>query len=93
MKTGECLEKYVVVKNEGSASHTSFSTDIAYYSLLIYVPKAMYANLDEYVLEVKEIMKKLLPMIKPAGNETPSFYDDAVNANMVSVMYKNFKKL
>lgn len=89
---GECKEKYLVVKMEGSNAHTSFSTDVSYYSILVYVPRDKYSILDEYVQEVKKCMKELYPMIIPYGTETPSAYDDSVKAHMVSIMYKNYKK-
>ena len=91
-KTGECKEKYLVVKNEGSTAHATFSTDISFYSILVYVPRDKYSILDEYVQEVKKCMKELYPMIIPYGSETPSTYDDSVKAHMVSIMYKNYKK-
>jgi hypothetical protein len=92
-KSGTCTEKYLVLKKDGAAEHTSFSTMISYYSVLVYVPAEKYSTLDEYVEEVKECMKKLKPLIYPYGQEDPSFYDDSIKAHMVSIMYKNYKKM
>lgn len=92
-KNGECLAEYVVVKNSGSVRHSSFSTDNDYYSVMCYVPKANYSALEPLVQRVKKAMKGLEPMILPNGSQTPSFYDDTYKAHMVSIEYKNYKKL
>ena len=92
-KVGECLFEYIVVKNNGSSKHTSFSTDVDLYSVMCYVPKEKYSELEPFVVKVKESMKGLKPMIIPQGNQTPSYYDDSVKAHMISISYKNYKKL
>ena len=38
-------------------------------------------------------MKKLMPMLKPNGMQTPSYYDDTYKAHMVSISYTNYKKV
>lgn len=93
MKTGECTSQYIVVKNDGSSKHASFSTDIDLYAVLCYVPKEKYSSLEPFVQEVKNSMKGLEPMIKPYGSQTPSYYDDSLKAHMISIEYKNYKKL
>lgn len=93
MKTGECTSEYLVVKNDGSSKHASFSTDIDMYAVMCYVPKDKYSSLEPLVQRVKESMKGLEPMIKPYGSQTPSYYDDSLKAHMVSIEYKNYKKL
>lgn len=90
---GDCVEKYVVVKENGASKHAIYSTSIAYYSVMVYVPKNSYSELSPYVNEVKEKMKILYPMIIPTGIESPSFYDDSNKSHMISVEYKNHKKL
>lgn len=92
-KVGECLTEYVVIKNNGSSKHTSFSTDVDLYSVMCYVPKESYSKLEPFVQRVKNIMKGLEPMIKPYGSQTPSYYDDSFKAHMISIVYKNYKKL
>lgn len=92
-KTGECLKEYIVVKNNGSSKHPSFSTDTDLYSVMCYVPKEKYSSLEPFVQKVKKMMKGLEPMIKPHGSQTPSYYDDSVKAHMVSIEYRNYKKL
>lgn len=90
--TGECKEPYVVVKNDGSTTHSSFSTDVSLYAIMCYVPKQAYSKLEPLVQSVKKAMVDLEPMIKQYGQETPSYYDDSVKAHMVSIEYKNYKK-
>ena len=92
-KTGECTSEYLVVKNDGSSKHVSFSTDVDLYAVMCYVPKEKYSTLEPLVQMVKKSMKELEPMIKPYGSQTPSYYDDSVKAHMVSIEYKSYKKL
>lgn len=92
-KTGECTSEYLVVKNDGSSKHVSFSSDVDLYAVLCYVPKDKYSSLEPLVQRVKNIMKGLEPMILPYGSQTPSYYDDSVKAHMISIEYKNYKKI
>lgn len=92
-KIGECTSEYLVIKNDGSSKHVSFSTDVDLYAVMCYVPKEKYSALEPLVQMVKKSMKELEPMIKPYGSQTPSYYDDSVKAHMVSIEYKNYKKL
>lgn len=93
VKVGECESEYLVIKNDGSSKHVSFSTDVDLYAVMCYVPKQKYSTLEPFVQKVKKSMKELEPMIKPYGSQTPSYYDDSVKAHMVSIEYKNYKKL
>ena len=93
MKTGECTSEYLVVKNDGSSKHSNFSTDVDLYAVLCYVPRDKYSSLEPLVQRVKNSMKELEPMILPYGSQTPSYYDDSLKAHMVSIEYKNYKKL
>lgn len=93
IKTGECTAEYLVVKNDGSSRHMSFSTDVDLYAIMCYVPKDKYSSLETLVRRVKNSMKELEPMILPYGSQTPSYYDDSFKAHMVSIEYKNYKKL
>lgn len=93
MKVGECTKEYVVVKNDGSSRLASFSTDDDLYAVMCYVPKQSYSKLEPMVQRIKKAMKELEPMILPYGSQTPSFYDDSYKAHMISIEYKNHKKL
>lgn len=93
VKQQECTSPYVVVKHDGSTRYAGISTNIDLYSVMVYVPHEQYSELEVQIQRVKEVMKKLEPMILPYGSQTPSFYDDAVKAHMVSIEYKNYKKM
>ena len=93
VKVGECQTPYVVVKNDGSTKHSSFSTDVDLYAVMVYVPKQAYSTLEPLVQKVKEKMKELRPMILPYGMQTSSYYDDSIKAHTISIEYKNYKKL
>ncbi len=93
VKIGECTSQYIVLKNNGSIKHQSFSSDVDLYSIMCYVPRDRYSELEPMVQKVKNVMKDLKPMILPYGSQTPSFYDDTYKAHMVSIEYKNYKKL
>lgn len=92
-KTGICTYPYVVVKDAGASKHTSFSTQIQYYDLLIYIPVNQYSSLEKYVKKVKNIMNKLYPMVKTVYTDQPSYYDDTIKAHMKSIMYENYQKI
>lgn len=93
IKTGECKSEYIVVKNDGSSRHAGISTDDDFYAVMCYVPKQAYSLLEPFIQRVKKSMKELEPMIEPHGSQTPSYYDDSVKAHMVSIQYKNYKKI
>lgn len=93
IKTGECEEEYIVVKNDGSARVAGISTDGDVYAVMCYVPKQAYSSLEPLVQRVKRAMKELEPMIIPYGSQTPSYYDDSFKAHMISIQYLNYKKL
>ena len=93
VKIGDCLKPYIVVAHSGSTRRFGISTNEDYYSILCYVPQQRYSDLEPLLLSVKAAMKNLEPMIFPRGDETPSFYDDTFKAHMISIMYKNYKKM
>ena len=92
-KVGECTKEYIVVKNDGSSKHPAVSSDNDLYAVMCYVPKESYSRLEPMVQEVKKAMKGLEPMILPYGSQTPSYYDDSYKAHMISIEYKNYKKI
>lgn len=92
IKVGECTKPYIVIRNDGSAEHTRFSSDVDLYAVMVYVPKQAYSTLEPLVQQVKRDMKELEPMLLPYGQQTPSYYDDSYKAHMISIEYKNYKK-
>lgn len=89
-KIGECREKYVVLKQSGSAQVRSFSSEFVYYQFLLYVPQNKYHELDEYSVSVKEaIEEKLYPMLMPVESNIADYYDESIKAHMRTLMYRN----
>ena len=93
VKTGTCKSPYVVVMNNGATRYPGISTMVDTYSVMVYVPQQSYSQLEVQVESVKAVMKKMEPMILPNNFQTPSFYDDSFKAHMISVEYRNYKKM
>lgn len=90
LKSGECLSEYIVVKGDGSSQTGTYSSETAYYTVMLYVPKNEYTRLLRFKKEVKDVFaRELYPMLIPTGQETPDFFDDTVKAHMVSLTYRN----
>ena len=90
---GECLSPYTVVRDAGSNQLNGFSSIRTLYDILCYVPQDKFSMLEPYVERVKASMNKLYPAIIPTHFETPSFLDDTVKGHMVSIQYRNNRKL
>lgn len=92
-KVGECISPYVVVRDATTSKYLDYSSTVTYYDLLCYIPKDHFSQLEPFVEEVKGSMKKLVPMILPTYTQTQSYYDDSIKAHMISVLYKNYRKI
>lgn len=92
-KKGECTSPYVVLKDAGTIKIAGLSSTQTIYDVMCYVPKDRFTLLEKYIHQVKQIMSKLQPMIMPLFIETASFYDDSVEAHMISVQYRNNRKI
>lgn len=92
-KQGECTSPYVVVKDASTSQFLNYSSTVTYYDLMCYVPKDRFSQLEPFVEEVKNTMRGLAPGVMPTYSQTPSFYDELVKAHMISVQYKNFRKI
>lgn len=90
---GDCVAPYTVVRDAGMNPLLGFSSSQALYEVLCYVPQLQFSTLEPYVEQVKTSMKKLYPAIIPTNFQTPSFLDDTVKGHMVSVQYRNNRKL
>lgn len=90
---GECVSPYTVVKDAGVNPLSSFSSTQALYDVMCYVPQAQFSTLEPYVEKVKEAMKGLYPAIIPVNFQTASFLDDTVKGHMISIQYRNNRKL
>lgn len=92
-KKGECTSSYVVVKDSGTNQYNNLSSTRTLYDIMCYVPKNKFTELEQFVAQVKAIMKGLEPMIMPLHTETASYYDDSVKAHMISIQYRNMRKI
>lgn len=90
---GECIRPYTVLRDDGTTTTVSYSSNIKTYTILCYVPMNNFSELEVYTEKVKGIMKKLFPLVRPNGTETPAFLDDTVKAHMISVQYSNYRKV
>lgn len=90
---GECTKRYVVVKIYTSARINKYSSVSQQYDILMYIPKDEYSEFEDFVANVKQAMKVLEPMIMPLYSQTPSYYDDEVKGHMISMQYRNSRKL
>ena len=91
-KIGDCKRPYLVVKYNGLVPYQDFSSSIDNYSVMCYVPRDEYSKLDGFIRDVKASLKELEPLFKWRKIQTPSFYDESVQAHMVSIEYANYKK-
>lgn len=92
---GDCLSKYIVVMYGGESKVTSISSRFGIYSILCYVPRDRYSELEPFVFKVRSDLKELKPLFKPLddGAQTQVLFDDTVNGHYVSLEYKNVRKI
>ena len=89
-KKGECKNKYVVLKQDGSSQVGSFSSQFDYYMFLLYVPSNEYSKLGTYERQLKELIaKELFPLIIPTGQKMSDYYDDNYKAHLRTILYRN----
>lgn len=92
-KLGECTKPYVVVRDATTSKVAGISSTVTYYDVMCYVPSDQFSTLDPFVESVDGAMAELRPMIQPTYTRTQSFYDQAIGAHMISVQYKNHRKI
>uniref|UniRef100_A0AAU8AYR1 Tail completion protein n=1 Tax=Dulem virus 36 TaxID=3145754 RepID=A0AAU8AYR1_9CAUD len=90
---GECLSEYVVIKYAGTVNELNVSSERPIYDFLCYVPLDRYSILEQYIYDIKEVLKQLYPLIGYLGNEITSYYDEDVRAHMVSFQYQGIRKI
>lgn len=90
---GECTSRYIVVKVSQALRASALSSENQLYDILLYVPNDEYSMLEEFIARVKLAMKDLEPMIKYEWTQTTPYYDSSVNGHMVSMLYRNTRKL
>jgi hypothetical protein len=90
---GDCLKNYVVVKSDVSTPYLDFSTNVDYYSILLYVPQKYPTQVDIFRKQVENALLELYPMIKSANSITTTILDETVNGYMTSMTYVNYRKV
>lgn len=90
---GECTEKYIVVKHDGATEEFTVSSERPIYTIMCYVPYENYGQLEQFVLETKQKMKKLYPLVMYVGNDTPSIYENDIKSHMISFQYQGCRKI
>lgn len=92
-KKGECLKEYVVLKMDGGNNLAGISSERPVYTVMCYVPENRYNRLHRFVLELKDVMRGVYPMLMYAGNETPSYFDSSIKGHMISFQYQGIRKI
>lgn len=90
---GECISRYIVLKVDQSMRVGNFSSVSQSYDIMLYIPNDEYSQLEDFIADFKAAMKELEPMIMPEYYQTPSYYDESVNGHMVSIRYRNSRKI
>lgn len=94
VKEGDCLSPYLVIKNDGGTKHSNYSTNIDLYSVMCYVPRRSYSQLEPLMVRVRNYMKEnARPLFDETGEVSPSYFDQDLNAHMISIEYRNYKKI
>lgn len=89
IQRGECKNAYCVLKDSGASPINGCSSQRQLFDLMCYVPQNKYTSLEPFVAKCKEVMDQdVYPLVLPTGLETPSFFDDTINAYMISVEYR-----
>lgn len=90
---GECTSKYIVLKTSTKTRIAGLSSVRQLYDLMIYIPVDEYSQLEPFVNDVEAAMKELQPMIMPVYYQAASYYDSGVKGHMVSLQYRNNRKI
>lgn len=90
---GECVSKYIVLRDGGTTVMDDVSSGVKYYEAILYVPLNAFSEVEEYAFDVKDVLKEMFPLIRPSGLETPVTIDDDVKAYTTSLEYVNYRKM
>lgn len=88
---GQVSSPYIVVKPTRANRYLQYSSVIQYYDILIYGRTLTETN--KLANEVDKKMEQLRPMIVCTYNRQEAFYDDDVKGYMISMEYRNMKKI
>lgn len=92
-KKGICKSPYVVLKKGAVVEPLTVSSERPIYVIMAYVPENNYSMLETLIYDVKEVLKKIYPLVVYAGNETESFYDDDLKAHMSQIQYQGARRI
>lgn len=87
---GKCTSPYVVVKVTAATRYLQYSTRIQYIDMMCY--GRTVSETDEIVDKVTEILRGMSPTVKPTQDYSAPFYDEEVQAWLISVTYRNYVK-
>lgn len=87
MHKGPCVNKYVVVRDAGKVKIGTFSSYDTICELLLYVPEDSYGDIEEFQVQINEIVKQAGTRFKPTYSQQPVYYDDEKHAWMCGVEY------
>jgi len=88
-------EQYVVVKPGAASRLREFSTTQHEYLIMCYVHRELGSKLEDYTEEVIEALNGLRDhlMIRNSHFASPHYYDDALQAHMITLTYTVYMKL
>ncbi len=84
---------YIVLKDAGTNQYNNYSSTVSYYDIMLYVPFTRYSAMHSEIEYIKEAMKELRPTVLPTNYVSTPYYDDTVKGYMVSLQYKNYRKI
>ncbi|MCL2352620.1 MAG: hypothetical protein FWC55_08835 [Firmicutes bacterium] len=86
---GICRTPYVVIRDGGQRAFLA-SLLCGTVEILAYFPAERFSEMDGFVREVKEALKKLA-FLKPTGDETPVFLDERKRAYSTGIAYQIYR--
>lgn len=89
---GDCTKRYIVIKREGATALLNVSSERPIYSIMLYVPKNNYSQLEDMKMLVEEQLKELYPMVE-YNTDSPTFYDENVKGHMLTMTYVGIRKI
>jgi hypothetical protein len=88
----KCKESYIVIKENGQFATDSNINGYSLVQIFCYFPKDQYSQLEFFINNVKETLKKL-DFLRATGNKSPILFFDEVQAYGQSIEYQIFHKL
>lgn len=87
-KRGKCLKPYIILRDGGSSQWANFSSAIELLDVMLYVPLNRYTDLFPLKKKILAAMKTIYPTFQSTMYESSSFFDDDVDAHMLSIEYQ-----